>query len=96
MFEKTKGNKMQQWGSNPTLYAPVDFWKKKKKKKNYGPPLCVYYFIFFFFLKLRRNRPDTWSIPSHITPEPPKMIFGLKKLIKGPKMVTKRGQKLYK
>jgi hypothetical protein len=44
MFEKTKGNKMQQWGSNPTLYAPVDFWKK-----NYGPPLCVYYFFYFFF-----------------------------------------------
>jgi hypothetical protein len=43
MFEKTKGNKMQQWGSNPTLYAPVDFWKK-----NYGPPLCVYFFFFFF------------------------------------------------
>jgi hypothetical protein len=98
MFEKTKGNKMQQWGSNPTLYAPVDFFGKKKKSF-YGPPLCVYYFFFFFFfifLKLRRNRPDTWSIPSHITPEPPKMIFGLKKLIKGPKMVTKRGQKLYK
>jgi hypothetical protein len=93
MFEKTKGNKMQQWGSNPTLYAPIDFWKKKI----YGPPLCVYYYFFFIiFLKLRRNRPDTWSIPSHITPEPPKLIFGLKKLIKGPKMVTKRGQKLYK
>jgi hypothetical protein len=94
MFEKTKGNKMQQWGSNPTLYAPVDFWKKF-----YGPPLCVYIFFFFFFFifpKLQRKRPDTWSIPFHITPEPPKMIFGLKKLIKGPKRVTKRGQKLYK
>jgi hypothetical protein len=93
MFEKTKGNKMQQWGSNPTLYAPVDFWKKKL----WTALMCILlFFFFFFFLKLRRNRPDTWSIPSHITPEPPKMIFGLKKLIKGPKMVTKRGQKLYK
>jgi hypothetical protein len=36
---------MQQWGSNPTLYAPVDFWKKI-----YGPPLCVYIYIFFLFL----------------------------------------------
>jgi hypothetical protein len=62
-------------------------------KKFYGPPLCVF---LFDFLKLQRKRPDTWSIPLHITPEPPKMIFGLKKLIKGPKMVTKRGQKLYK
>jgi hypothetical protein len=84
---------MQQWGSDPTLYAPVDFWKK-----NYGPPLCVYIYIYiyFFFPKLQRKCPDTWSIPSHITPEPPKIIFGLKTLIKGPKMVTKRGQKLYK
>jgi hypothetical protein len=96
MFEKTKGNKMQQWGSNPTLYALVDFWKIF-----YGPPLCVYiffifFFFFFFFPKLQRKRPDTWSIPFHITPEPPKMTFGLKKLVKGPKRVTKRGQKLYK
>jgi hypothetical protein len=68
------------------------------KKKIYGPPLCVYffYFLFFIFPKLQRKRPDTWSIPFHITPEPPKMTFGLKKLIKGPKRVTKRGQKLYK
>jgi hypothetical protein len=36
---------MQQWGSNPTLYAPVDFWKKI-----YGPPLCVFFFFFFFFI----------------------------------------------
>jgi hypothetical protein len=84
---------MQQWGSNPTLYAPVDFWKKK----NYGPPLCVFLFFFIFiFSKLQRKRPDTWSIPFHIIPESPKMIFGLEKLIKGPKMATKRGQKLYK
>jgi hypothetical protein len=44
MFEKTKGNKMQQWGSNPTLYALVDFWKKKFMDRPY-----VYIFIFFFF-----------------------------------------------
>jgi hypothetical protein len=93
MFEKTKGNKMQQWGSNPTLYAPIDFWKKNFMDRPY---VYIILFFFFIFLKLRRKRPDTWSIPSHITPEPPKMIFGLKKLIKGPKRVTKRGQKLYK
>jgi hypothetical protein len=81
---------MRQWGSNPTLYAPVDFWKKKL----WTALMCI--FFFFFFSKLQRKRPDTWSIPFHITPEPPKMIFGLKKLIKGPKMVTKRGQKLHK
>jgi hypothetical protein len=70
---------------------------KKFMDRPYVYIIFYFFFIFFyFFLKLRRNRPDTWSIPSHITPEPPKMIFGLKKLIKGPKMVTKRGQKLYK
>jgi hypothetical protein len=36
---------MQQWGSNPTLYAPVDFWKKKIMDRPY-----VYFFFFFFFL----------------------------------------------
>ena len=46
------------------------FWKKF-----YGPPLCVF---LFYFLKLQRKRPDTWSIPLHITPEPPKMIFWIK------------------
>jgi hypothetical protein len=38
--------------------------------------MCI--FFFFFFLKLQRKRPDTWSIPFHITPEPPKMIFWIK------------------
>jgi hypothetical protein len=98
MFEKTKGNKMQQWGSNPTLYALVDFWKKIFMDRPYVYIYIFFYFFFFFFFspKLQRKRPDTWSIPFHITPEPPKMTFGLKKLIKGPKRVTKRGQKLYK
>jgi hypothetical protein len=45
MFEKTKGNKMQQWGSNPTLYAPIDFWKKKL----WTALMCILFFFFFFF-----------------------------------------------
>jgi hypothetical protein len=35
---------MQQWGSNPTLYAPVDFFGK-----NYMDRPYVYFFFFFFF-----------------------------------------------
>jgi hypothetical protein len=50
MFEKTKGNKMQQWGSNPTLYAPVDFFGKKFMDRPY---VCIYIYIYiyiYFFL----------------------------------------------
>jgi hypothetical protein len=43
-----------------------------------------------------KNVPKLDQIPSHITPEPLKMVFGIKKLIKGAKRVTKRGQKVYK
>jgi hypothetical protein len=35
---------MQQWGSNPTLYAPVDFFGKFFMDRPY-----VYFFFFFFF-----------------------------------------------
>jgi hypothetical protein len=62
--------------------------------------MCILYYIylffyifFFFFLKLRRNRPDTWSIPSHITPEPPKMIFGFKETDKRAKNGDKKRPK---
>jgi hypothetical protein len=52
--------------------------------------------IFFYFLKLNKKCPDTCSDPFYMTPEPLKMVFDIKKLIKGAKRVTKRGQKLYK
>jgi hypothetical protein len=64
-----------------------------EKKFFYGPSSCIFFFIF---LKLNEKCPDTCSDPFHITPEPLKMVFDIKKLIKGAKRVTKRGQKLYK
>jgi hypothetical protein len=89
MFEKPKATRCNS-GDQILPYMLQLIFGKKIMDRPYV------YIFFIFFSKLQRKCPDTWSIPSHITPEPPKMIFGLKKLIKGPKMVTKRGQKLYK
>jgi hypothetical protein len=48
------------------------------------------------FLKTQKKCPNTRSNPSHITPKSLKMVFGIKKLIREAKKVTKRGQKVYK
>jgi hypothetical protein len=48
------------------------------------------------FLKTQKKCPNARSNPSHITPESLKMVFGIKKLIREAKKVTKRGQKFYK
>ena len=66
-------------------------------------PICSSWFLNFFlwtvhiyifyFLKLNEKCPNTWSNPSHITPEPLKMVFGIKKLIRGPKKWQKEVKK---
>jgi hypothetical protein len=47
---------MQQRGSNPTLFAQVDFWKKI-----YGTAfMCIFIYIYIFFFETqKKNRPDT-------------------------------------
>jgi hypothetical protein len=44
---------MQQWGSNPTLYAPVDFWKKFMDR----PYVYFFFFFIFFFRNFNENVP---------------------------------------
>jgi hypothetical protein len=96
MFEQTKGNKMQQWRSNPTLYAPIDFWREKKKK-NYGPPLCVLLLLLFFFFPETLTKPSRYRVTSFpYNSGTSQNDFWIKETDKRAKKVTKRGQKLYK
>ena len=55
-----------------------------------------YVYFFVIFLKLNEKCPNTCSDPFQITPEPLKMVFGIKKLIREARKLTKRGQKVYK